>query len=228
MIKRGITRKLGRPPVQKLPITIDILKAIFDLLDMSENGDLFLWAASLVCFYGLLRKNTLLPVAANSVSSAYLVRGEVCNLCKSSFLLRIRQTKTIQFGQRIPTIPYVSCDNEDMFPVTYLLRHLVRSPMSNESPLFSYLTNYRCLTWTHSAFVGYLKQCLGKVGLNMSSYSGHSFRRGGCSLCFQAGMSVSEIKLREDWKSQSFERYLYIPAAEVFKGAVKLADFAAL
>jgi hypothetical protein len=47
-------------------------------------------------------------------------------------------------------------------------------------------------------------------------------------MCFQAGLSVSEIKLRGDWKSQSFERYLYIPAAEVFKGAVRLSNFAAI
>jgi hypothetical protein len=89
LIKRGITRKLGRPPVQKLPITLDILKAIFELLDMELSKDLSFWSASLVGFYGLLRKNTLLPSAANSVSNAYLIRGDVCNLCKSSFLLRI-------------------------------------------------------------------------------------------------------------------------------------------
>jgi hypothetical protein len=89
MIKRGIQRKLGRPPMQKLPITVDVLKAIFELLDMTENGDLSFWAASLVCFYGLLRKNTLLPVSVNSGSSVFLVRGDVCNLCKSSCHLHL-------------------------------------------------------------------------------------------------------------------------------------------
>ena len=39
MIRRGITRPLGRPQVQKLPFTLDILRAIFALLDMSSLGD---------------------------------------------------------------------------------------------------------------------------------------------------------------------------------------------
>ena len=133
----------------------------------------------------------------------FLIRGDVCNLCKSSFLLRIRQTKTIQFGQRILTIPFVACLTDELCPVSYLIRHLVRSPMSKESPLFSYHDHSQVVTWTHASFVKYLKICLGKIGLPVSSYSGHSFRRGGCSMCFQAGMSVSEIKLRGDWKSQS-------------------------
>ena len=32
MIKRGVTRKLGRPPVQKLPITCDVLLKLYDVL----------------------------------------------------------------------------------------------------------------------------------------------------------------------------------------------------
>jgi len=48
---------------------------------------------------------------------------------------------------------------------------------------------------------------------------------GGCSLCFAAGMGVTDIKLRGDWRSQCFEKYLHIPASAVFRGAMAMSDF---
>ena len=64
------------------------------------------------------------------------------------------------------------------------------------------------------------------VGFPSNSYSGHSFRRGGCSLCFEAGLSITDIKLRGDWRSNSFERYIFVPASSVFRGAATLAKCA--
>ena len=226
MIRRGVTRKLGRPPVQKMPITFEILSSLYDVLDLKRASDLAFWAAALVCFYGLLRKNTLLPFSAGSSAPSFLIRSDVENMSSHSFLLRIRHTKTIQFGQRVLTIPFVSCVKEKLCPVVHLLRHLVNSPLSGKLSLFSYLEEGRVKSWTHAGFVTYLKKCLDLLGYAPNSYSGHSFRRGGCSACFEAGLSVTDIKLRGDWRSLSFERYIHVPAASIFKSARVLADFA--
>jgi hypothetical protein len=51
MVRRGVTRKLGRPPVQKLPITCEILTLLYDLMDLKKASDLAFWAAVLVCFF---------------------------------------------------------------------------------------------------------------------------------------------------------------------------------
>jgi hypothetical protein len=90
MIRRGIARKFGRPPVQKLPVTLEILRSLFSVLDFKQPGEISFWCACLVAFFGLLRKNTLLPVAKDSSSDAHLIRGDVINLNSQSFLLRIR------------------------------------------------------------------------------------------------------------------------------------------
>ena len=226
MVKRGVARKLGRPPVQKLPITVDILKSIYSLLDLSDVADLAFWAAALVGFYGLLRKNTLLPVSSGSNSKAFLLCSDVVEFSRHSFLLKIRQTKTIQFGQRVLVLPFVSCLDHSLCPVSVLLRHLVNSPLPGTCSLFSYCVDGRVRLWTHASFVAFLKLCLTRLGFQPGSYSGHSFRRGGCSACFQAGLSITDIKLRGDWRSQSFERYLYVSASSVYQGARALADFA--
>ena len=156
MMKRGISRRLGRPVSQKLPITLDLLSLIFELLDISNPRDLSFWTACLICFYGLLRKNTLLPPSVASSSPAFLIRSDIVSVTGDSFLLRVRQTKTIQFGQRVLVLPFVRCANESFCPVTFLLRHLVASPLAGTRSLFSYMTGKSEVVWTHASFVVFL------------------------------------------------------------------------
>jgi hypothetical protein len=88
MVKCGVSKRLGCPPIQKLPITIEILLIFCDmysLLDFDKVRDLSFWAASLICFYGLLRKNTLLPPILCSVSKAFLIRSDVVEVSRHSF-----------------------------------------------------------------------------------------------------------------------------------------------
>jgi hypothetical protein len=226
MIQRGISRKLGRPPRQKLPITIDVLKDILGQLDLDLIVDGAFWAACLLCFLGLLRKSTLLPKSGNDLSGNYLLRSDLVNMCARSFLVRVRHSKTIQYRQRVLTLPFVRCADSRLCPVFHLLTHLTRSQLLPGDALFSYsLSGSKCVV-THASFVGRLKLLLGRAGYVSADYSGHSFRRGGCTFCYRAGLSVTDIKLRGDWKSQSFERYLHIPASLIYKSACALADFA--
>jgi hypothetical protein len=54
MIKRGNARSRGKPPRQKLPITVSILSLIYAMLDFSLGCDRAFWAACLIGFYGML------------------------------------------------------------------------------------------------------------------------------------------------------------------------------
>ena len=49
------------------------------------------------------------------------------------------------------------------------------------------------------------------IGLDPTSYAGHSFRRGGASFAFQSGILVGMIKLLGDWKSDAVLLYLTVP-----------------
>ena len=81
---------------------------------------------------------------------------------------------------------------------------------------------------THARFVQRLKSGLTAVGFDPGLYSGHSFRRGGCTLGYRAGLNLTELKLRGDWKSQAFEKYLFVSASSIFKSARALSKCAAL
>jgi hypothetical protein len=51
LLKRGINRLKGQPPVQKLPITPAILRDINGLLDFSSSADTAFWLALLIVFF---------------------------------------------------------------------------------------------------------------------------------------------------------------------------------
>ena len=59
-ILKGVQRLKGDASVQKLPITFDILKKIFLLLDLHSSFDRTFWAACLVGFLSFFRKSNLL------------------------------------------------------------------------------------------------------------------------------------------------------------------------
>ena len=66
--------------------------------------------------------------------------------------------------------------------------------------------------FSHALLVKRLR--LGLVGTQFGSteLSCHSFRRGGATLEFECGLSPVQVKLRSDWRSNAFEKYLYVSA----------------
>ena len=56
-----------------------------------------------------------------------------------------------------------------------------------------------------------LRTCLTKCGLQGMDFGSHSFRRGGASLAFQAGLPLEIIKILGDWKSNAVLLYLTVP-----------------
>jgi hypothetical protein len=210
LIKKGVNRQLGLPPKQKEPMTLSILRKIHVLLDVSKPSDLAFWAACVVGFFGFLRKSTLLPASRDFVEGKILTRADVTNMCIDSFVLIVRQSKVIQFGEKIHSIPFVRGSEFILCPVRSVMSHFGASPLGAKRPLFNFLVAGREVALTQESFVSRLKGLLKGVGLNSGEYSAHSLRRGGASYAFQLGLSPLQIKLRGDWSSDSYEQYIFI------------------
>ena len=112
------------------------------------------------------------------------------------------------------TLPYVTCEETRLCPVRALLKHMGTSKLSPAKPLFNYVTSGVEVGFTHAFFVKRLKAGLLSTGHRASEISCHSFRRGGATLGFSIGMSAIDIKLRGDWRSNAYERYLVVSPAE--------------
>jgi hypothetical protein len=208
-IQKGISRLMGKPPTQKSPVTVKILLDLYSTLDGS-SADIAFWAACLVAFYGFLRKSTLLPDQSALKSGKYIARADLINLTLASFSIVVRHSKTIQFGQRLLKLPYVSSLDVSLCPVRAVFRHFGTSEVVAARPLFDFIENGKVVSFTHAWFVKRLKAGLLRTGNKASEISCHSFRRGGATLAFSVGMSATDIKLRGDWSSNAYEKYLVV------------------
>lgn len=228
-VNKGINRCLGRPPKQKLPITVHILHKIYDHLDLSNSMQGAFWTASLVAFFAFLRKSTLLPKSSspNDIVKSLCVKDLTLEPNGSLLMLHIRHTKTIQFGQRHLDLPISAASDSVLCPVNAVVRmlsHFTPGSLIGDHPLFSYKDSQGNTTFlTHLTFVKLLRALLKKCGVDASQYSGHSFRRGGCTHAFSLGISPMLIKLRGDWRSNAYERYVFIQPEQHLQFAKSLS-----
>jgi hypothetical protein len=227
MVKRGVSRQLGSPPVQMRPLDLSILRGLHAKYDFSCAIDVAFWGALLVGVFGLLRKSTLLLKNSRCAFNSGLCRFDLLNVTKDSFVLAVRHSKTIQFGQRTLQLPFVSCSDSRLCPVAAVLKHLTMSVLPRDAPLFAFVNAGRLVVLTHEAFVSKLRAGIAALGLDPLLFSGHSMRRGGCTLGFTAGLSVVDLKLRGDWRSDAVERYLHVPTSRIFNSARAMCEYAA-
>ena len=127
-------------------------------------------------------------------------------------MLEIRRTKTIQCGERVLKLPYVSSKSSPLCPVRAVKNLLYLSPNDKKLPLFSFRYNGKVEWWTHKKFSDRLRELLEMTGYSPKEYSCHSFRRGGASLAFKLGLTLTEVKKRGDWKSHAVENYVMLDA----------------
>ena len=156
-----------------------------------------------------------------------MCRSDVENLTIDNFVLVVRKSKTNQFGHRVHHVPFVSCAESCLCPVNALLGHLVASKLPSSANLFAYVDGGRTIVLNHADFVAKLRLGLSAIGLNPALYSGHSMRRGGCTMGFEAGLSIVDLKVRGDWQSDAVERYLFVPSSHVVGAARSMSEFAA-
>ena len=208
MTMQGLKRRLARVPFQVLPITPDILRNMFCLLDMRKMSDLALWCAYLISFYSLLRKSNAVPKSAQFNPSQVLIRKNLSvDLPTNMVYLYLGFSKTNQFGAKDLVVPIPGNDDPRLDPVRHLNELFSRVKAPEGAPAFSFSVKSFI---TYSTFTTRLKSLLTRVGYDASLYSGHSFRRGGATFLHSCGGTALMVQATGDWSSQCFTRYLYL------------------
>jgi hypothetical protein len=223
MIQKGISRLMGSPPKQKLPMTIPMLLALFGTLVDSPLDKAF-WSACLIAFFGFLRKSTLLPASSELTLGKFIARSDLIDFTLSSFTILLCFSKTIQFGQRVLYLPYVSCEETRLCPVRAVLSHLGVSPLSASRPLFNYVENGAEKSFLNAFFMYRLRTSLRSTGFPASDVSCQSVRRGRASLAYEVGLLATDIKQRGDWRSNAFEQYLTVGQSSTVNSARLLSS----
>ena len=112
-------------------------------------------------------------------------------------------SKTNQF---VLELPLLSIPNSPLCPVRlfYLMCEIV--PASSQSPLFVYRSRSGIVKpILKRQFVSVLRACLGAAKVAQSHlFRGHSFRGGGTSWAFLAGLPGELIQIFGDWHSDAY------------------------
>lgn len=210
----GIKRVKGHPPSQKLPITPAILRQIHEQLNLRSSFDASFWAVSLVSFYGMLRKCHLLASSASAFDpSQQLIRSDF-QFFPWGALVTIRWSKTIQFRERVVQLPLPLIPGSVLCPVIAIQRafsFLHNPPQPSQAFMWHDPISLRFKTFTYSQFLQRFRAVLQALSLPASDYACHSFRRGGASFAFHAGLPVELIKILGDWHSDAVLLYLTVP-----------------
>ena len=200
-VLRGIKRSKGHRPTPKAPILPQHLHMIYHQLRLHLLPDLQFWAATLTAFFGLLRIGNI--TGPNSV-----LRSDII-LTSQGIILTIRNSKTIQFGERVHKVvlPYIS--NNHLCPVTTLLKFL--SKVTNcplDAPLFATCGNgRRPAPLTAAAFRRKLRTITQACPL-LPHCSAHSLRKGGATWLLQARVPLATVRIIGDWASDAVYHYL--------------------
>ena len=204
---KGAKRVLGAATRQKLPITPAILFSIFSLLNLSSSLDITFWAACLVAFFSFFRKSNLFITSLpNFNPSLHLCRKDA-SFSADGVVLAVRWSKTIQYRQRVLSVPLPRISSSPLCPSFALLSALRLSPSPADGPLFTFSSAQGWAALSANMFSAKLHALLARLGFPPSAYSGHSFRRGGASFALECGLPTELIKVQGDWASNAYELY---------------------
>lgn len=204
---RGISRLDPHVPRRATPVTPKLLLIFRNHMDLHSSLHRNVWACSLFLFFTMARLGSILPGTRSTPPHTILMKDRV-NFSKEGLVVTLLHTKTIQFGRRRLHIPLVKT-NSVLCPVRAYKSLLAHGDVDAEGPAFVFLDNNTRKWLTGVIFIDTFRAVLVSAGItDASTFTGHSFRRGGATWAFQVGISGELIQVCGDWASDAYKQYL--------------------
>ncbi len=204
---KGVSRKPCHQVKQALPISPELLLKMYAVLDNSDINSSVFWCLFVFAFFLLARKSNLVPTTLQDLKEPkFLLRGDVL-IEQHKLLVKMKWTKTIQFGQRVLSSPLVRVKSSPLCPVASFKDMISKIPAGPGSPLFVLKSGKPV---TYNMYLKKLREILSKCDVDPNSYSTHSFRRGFASFAFRLNVSADKIQLLGDWSSDAYKKYLHM------------------
>ena len=208
LVIKGISRIKPHVPCRASPITPQILVNFYRHMDHSSSLHLTVWACCLILFFTLARLGSILPASSNLKHTNNILTSERVNFCSEGLVVTLLHTKTIQFGRRRLHIPLLQLDSV-LCPVSAYTRCLQAVGFRRHHPAFVFLDKGKLVWLTTTKFIHTFRLVTSKfLDADVSSFTGHSFRRGGATWAFQSGVPGELIQVMGDWASDAYKKYL--------------------
>lgn len=208
LLLRGIARSNPHLPKRALAITPDILARIHSFLNLSNPNEASFWSLFLTAFFMMARKSNLVPNGIKDFDpKKHLTRQDI-KIQNNALLITLKWSKTIQFGERLLQIILVAIPDHPLCPVSAYKNMCTLVKCNPMSPAFCRFKKGKVIPIIYSEFQKSIKIYLNMIGEKADLYSSHSFRRGGASFAFKAGVPSELIQLQGDWSSDAYKLYL--------------------
>lgn len=205
---------MGLATNQKHPISALILRQFKSRLDITRPADAAVWCLFTVAFFSFLRKSNLtVPSLTAFDTDRHLCRCDL-KFTQNGAVLRIKWSKTLQNKDRLLFVPLPRIPGSDLCPVSAISHYFTLVPAPASAPFFCLPHHGTLRPLTHAVFTEAVKSLISQIGLNPSDFSPHSFRRGGATFAFQAGVPERLIQRHGDWRSDAYQRYLTLPLSQ--------------
>ena len=225
-VLKGIQKSqtLTHPPRVRLPITIQIMENILQLLSQRPKSymNVMTWAACCLAFFGFLRVSEFTVPSDNQFNQA-------CHLCLSDIAIdnrdnpqmlqvKIKQSKTDPFRKGVNI--YLGATKRDLCPIKGILPYLALRG-NRSGPLFI-LSDGRGLI--QQLFKAALDNLLSALNMDKGKYNTHSFRIGAATSAKQANIPDTYIQMLGCWRSDAYKHYIKTPPQELAKLSHHLTD----
>ena len=182
------------------------------------------FAACAVAFFTFFRKSTLLSKSLKDHDPGKNLCRRDVEFTEQGVLISVKHNKTIQCHECSLKIPSMrtGCALCPVDALRSLWEHFPDVPP--HAPLFSYFVYGRLKCVAYTDFLKKVRSLVFRCGLKPDDYSGHSFRRGGCTWAWKNNMPTEYSMLQGDWRFTSWLSYLEMLLETRWKMAKLLAE----
>lgn len=194
----GARRLLGDTVLSADPLLPKHLLELYKHLDKKSTVDLVFWTALCLGYRCLLRKS-------HFTKSNHTLQREDVSFTDYGILVTLRSSKTVQFRERVVTIPVIESPGSILCPVRWLRLYLKYVQVPLKGPLFVIPSTKKPLPY--GLFARRLHSLI-KAAELIGRFTSHSLRRGCATYLSRLGLPLHDIKVYGDWRSLSVLLYL--------------------
>lgn len=199
-VRKGLVNyySLSESTTPKRPIGFAELERIYALIDVNTFTGAREWAAYVLSFFGLFRRSEILD---DRLKFDHIVTHE------SGMSITVAYSKT----NLQPHTVHLCKRDDYLCPVLAFIRYRSFIPtqlLSIKSCPAFLSTNSTTKVVDHRSMSNTLKDRLTAIGLDSSHYGWHSWRRGGTTAMFAAGVAETLIQSHGRWASLTYRMYL--------------------
>lgn len=208
-LMRAIRLELAHPVKQAEPVTPELLRQIYDHVDLRDTQDLVCYTALLVGFYLFLRKSNLVPEGVKEFNPRKQLTRADAQVGQNVVLIIVKWSKTIQYQQKELLLPLLPAKDIRICPVFWLKLMLAKVMANSDQPLFSInKVGGGTEALTYDQLSKKLKHWVKKLGIPADRYTLHGLRRGGACHALEVGLIGEDLKILGDWATDAYMRYL--------------------